>query len=197
MQVLGVNGILSRGHGSTDRVLRDLRERYGYRVRDVPLPVRTALMAYWDRVNRADARRLVQLHRPGDAVVAHSRGALVVYWAMRLGAVFSDVFLFSPAIESYWSWPCRQAKRIHVVHHRGDRAIALGMLLALRHPFGALGREGYRGPEDPRITSTPATTQDGEASWLGHGSGVYFDDEVRPGWVEWIHERLRAAKVAA
>ena len=191
-RILGVNGILSNGSGSTDLLLADLKER-GHLVHDVKLPWTTALLARFRWWQHRDAHRLVAAHAHGDNVIAHSYGGLRVLRAMQLGARFRLVFLFAPAMEVDVEFPIGAAERIFVIYDRHDRAIGLGARLR-KHDFGAMGRCGYSGAVDRRVINVPADPHPDAHGPLLHGH--YFRDENRARWVQFICERIHGTRLA-
>lgn len=184
-RVLGVNGIFTQGQGSTDLMLGQLTP-LAYESVDVAIPVRDVYACRFDDVNAADAWRVLCKHKPGDVVVAHSRGALVVHYAMQTGLTnFSHVFLFAPAMESDVVWPAG-AEHIHVIHNPDDPALKAGTLL-LNHPFGDLGLTGYDGPPDPRITNF---------EWRYPGHSCYFLPVEIIRWARYIQGAFTASAAA-
>jgi len=178
VRILGVNGILTKGEGSTDLLLGALAAR-GHECIDIDIPVRGVFAARLPWITRADAKRVLREHRPGDVVVAHSRGALLTYQALRAGARFSQVFLFAPAMEADLPWP-RNVNQVWVIHNPTDPALWVGRWLR-RHPFGDLGRTGYAGPVDPRIRSK-AVEYPGHSDYFAPGHVAY--------WARFVHERI-------
>lgn len=187
MRILGINGIRTDGATSTDLIIHDLAEA-GWDAWDVNYPRVNFFTARSRERQLRNARCLMQAHTPGDVVIAHSYGCLLTLRAMELGAMFSTVFFFSPAMNEDFSFPVLGMDRLYVIHTDIDQAIRLGELL-VAHDFGAMGRIGYQGPPDPRISniSTHPVTRDR----LSHSH--YFLDQNRPGWVQFVTERLRAA----
>lgn len=188
MRILGVNGIRSDGAASTDRLLAELR-RLGHETVDINYPRVGFLSARWRWQQKLNAGYILDMHRPGDAVVAHSYGCLLALRAMELGALFSQVFYFGAALNDDFSFPFLGMKRLWNVHQADDRAVALGSLL-LRHDFGPMGQTGYGGkPPDPRIVNVPATGHQ-VTEPLRHSD--YFLNGNLLRWAEFIDGKLRA-----
>jgi hypothetical protein len=136
-----------------------------------------------------NARHILEWHNPGDAVVAHSYGALLVLRAMELGARFSQVFYFGAAMNDDFSFPYVGMKRLWNVHQVVDRAVALGSLL-VGHDFGPMGQTGYGGlPPDPRIVNVPAT---GLKVFEPLRHSDYFLNGNLIRWAEFVDHKLRA-----
>lgn len=193
MRVLGINGIRSDGTGNTDRMLNRLRGR-GHEAVDTFYPLTNIFRARPRSLQNSDAERLIKYHyRPGDAVVAHSRGCLVNLRMMEQGAKFSTVFWFRPAMNRDYTIPKGACERLFVIHNREDRAIWLGERLWW-HDFGAAGRLGLDAGDsrhelyDPRVTNIERVRYK-EREFMRHS------DDFLPGnissWVEFIDRELR------
>lgn len=151
-KIHGVNGIWTENepyNNTTDVLLQELSSK-GYKTRDYNYPKMTALQAYSTRLEKKHARQLLAEVTPGDVAIGHSRGGLVIWRACKLGAQFSTIVLFAPAMDSDMVWPRDCAKKIVVIHDPRDKALALGKILPF-HRFGTLGKYGYTGEPDPRI----------------------------------------------
>lgn len=129
MRVLGINGIRTNGEESTDRALSILRQRDIEAV-DADYPMTRWILQARSRARQfRDARWVMDQQCDGDAVVAHSRGCLVNLRMMELGAQFSTVFWFRPAMNCDMHIPTHGCKRLIIIHHPGDRAIWMGARL--------------------------------------------------------------------
>lgn len=181
MRILIVNGIFTHGAGSVDRMVAPL-EALGHQCVDVHIPIRDIFACRLEDKNAADAWRVLCAHKPGDAVVAHSRGALVTHYALRAGARFSRVFLFAPAMESDVPWPAG-AGHIHVIHNPDDPALHAGTCL-INHPFGDLGLTGYDGPFNECISNF-------QQHYPGHSD--YFKPAEIDRWVRYVTSAFRVA----
>lgn len=148
IRVVTVHGIHSDGAGSTDLMGRALAAR-GWRWREYDYGEITALGARFGRKKRA--RDLMAMAN-GCHVIGHSNGGRVILDAMELGAHFRTVILFAPAASHDDPIPVDGCERLIVVHNPHDEALAMGDLL-VAHPFGVLGKVGYQGPPDPRVTN--------------------------------------------
>lgn len=188
VRVLGWNGIQTNGSGSTDLFVNDLKQ-LGYDAKDVNYPRVNIFTARSKRRLKANASKVLADHKPDDCVVAHSYGCAVALEAMRQGAKFKHVFLFSPAIDSDIVFPEGAAESITVFYNRRDRAIFAGMLL-WRHVFGAMGRRGYRGKPDGRVVNVDYKTVSGGSSLLNHS--LYFKNEHRHKFVKLVDEHIAA-----
>jgi hypothetical protein len=144
--VITVHGIRSDGSHSVDLLGEELANR-GHRVVDCNLghinlfEVVTKLRSrkYQYKLAQRLANVATMHHRP--AVVAHSFGCLATLRAMELGATFSSVFFFAPAMDKDFLFPAWGCESWDVVYHPGDRAIKLGGILRM-HDFGRMGTHG-------------------------------------------------------
>lgn len=141
-----------RGERTTDRMLAALRG-LGHRTVDFNYdPVFFFQTRSWRR-QIGLARQLREIVETGDVVVAHSMGCLIAFRAMEIGAEFSDLFFFRPAMNRNFTFPRYGMQRTLVVHCPEDEALRAGALLQC-HPFGRMGILGYNGPRDERIENT-------------------------------------------
>jgi hypothetical protein len=93
-------------------------------------------------------------HR-GDIGIGHSNGACILAQAALMGAPLTGLVLINPALdEDFIVAP--QVKWIHVYHSHNDYAVWFAKLLRFRHPWGAMGRVGFKGT-DPRYTNVDYT----------------------------------------
>jgi hypothetical protein len=179
MRILGVNGIHNWSWSDdsfTDRFLEALK--YRHEVVDVRYPRMWALFAYSDRAIRRRAELILQCHKPGDVLIAHSFGCLASVYAMQLGARFSKVFFFAAAAEQDVEIP-EAFEVLYNVHSASDRALFFGAALPF-HRFGNLGRFGYIG-NNPKVLNEDA---------LGMDHGSYSEPRHVCQWVRYIEERL-------
>ena len=188
MRVIGVNGLHSTGGRNTDRVLADLRTR-GFATLDFNYPRANVVTAGIRSIQYRNARSLVDVYEPEDAVVAHSYGCLIVLRAMEMGARFSTVFFFAAAMNADFTFPYLGMRKLLNICNPFDHALLFGSLL-LRHDFGDMGRTGYAGAPDPRISQTQDTVLRG--GLLNHSQN-YFADEHRAQWVNLIEQHLKEA----
>jgi len=193
-RILGINGIMSHGKRSTDELLADLA-RHGAQTIDANYPLREI----WEVRRRShqhnDARRLMQrYYTEDDVVVAHSYGCLVSLRMMEMGARFSRMFWFRPAMNRDYHIPAKACERLYVIHDPGDRAILFGSVIPF-HDFGNAGRFGLmagasgcgRIHGDSRIINTRTPDYSEHEFW--HHSDDFLDAN-RPRWVKFITNRL-------
>lgn len=186
MKVIGVNGIRSKGTNNTDKMLADLDAR-GWETYDFNYPKVWAFQARSRRRQRRIALDLVEQHNHGDAVIAHSYGALITLRAMEMGAQFSQVFFFGAAMNDDFTFPFIGMLSLDNIHNLEDKALMLGSLLRW-HDFGPMGQTGYSGPPDPRITNTIDFSAHQRSLRHSH----YFLSSNRERWVAFINARLRS-----
>lgn len=189
MKVLGINGIRNNGAKNTDRMLARLRV-HGCKVCDTSYRMTRFVLQARSRMRQLeDAAHLMRVYyEEGDAVVAHSRGCLVNMRMMELGARFSTVYWFRPAMNRDFYIPANGCKRLIVIHSPDDRAIRLGEWLWY-HDFGAAGRLGlYAGVTghkmaDPRVTNMQAPEYQHHEFW--HHSDDFLPENINR-WVRLI-----------
>lgn len=141
-------------------------------------PVTTVDYGWWHapfaaRRARQVAERLAQNVPPGSVGIGYSNGAACLALAADLGAPFDRLILLHPALRRAWRF-APQLRRVDVVATPDDLALLAGRcwrfvtLGGLRdHPWGTLGRDGYRG-DDARV----------HTHWLeggGHGRALDWD----------------------
>lgn len=170
MRVILVHGISTDGSTNTD-LLGARLSALGHQV----VPVKYHPIRWWEaRWRRKDvARAVLNQYRQWDAAVGHSNGALALYSAMEQGAEFSRVVLLSAAMDADTRFPCHGATRILNVFNPYDKALSWGAKIPFRHPFGTLGRDGYRGVRDDRIRDHQHAVRAGR---YNH-TAPYFDVE--------------------
>jgi pimeloyl-ACP methyl ester carboxylesterase len=88
--------------------------------------------------------------RRGDIGIGHSNGCAILMEAAQRGAQFTGLVLINPALDEDCKAPA-QVRWIHVYHNREDSPVKWSRILLL-HPWGAMGRHGYRG-KDERYTN--------------------------------------------
>lgn len=185
MRILGINGIRTNGEESTDRALFCLRER-GFDAVDADYPVTRWLLQARSRARQyRDAKLIMDQQCDGDAVVAHSRGCLVNLRMMELGARFSTVFWFRPAMNCDMHIPAHGCKRLIVIHHPGDRAIWLGARLPW-HDFGDAGRLGVHAGDPDHPDFDPRCTNIQAPDYLRHEFWRHSDDFLPTNIGRWI-----------
>lgn len=186
MRILGVHGIYNFSWSKdsfTDRMLDGL-SNHGYETVDVAGRWMLAFLAYSDWAIEKRAQAILDVHRAGDALIAHSFGCLASLHAMRKGARFSKVIYFGAAVESNVRFPKRAFEALYNVHSNTDRALELGKRLPFGHEFGGLGYDGYTG-RDKRIINVPAHGSD-------HNDYTKHREFCR--WVAWAHSVLQPKK---
>lgn len=96
------------------------------------------------------ARLLAAAVRPGDIGVGHSNGCAVLARAAALGAPFREFVFLNPALDRGASI-APSVERIHVFHAPHELPTLLARFIPF-HPWGDMGRVGYRG-KDPRFVN--------------------------------------------
>jgi len=188
-RVVIVHGIWGHGDTTIDR-LGNMLEEAGYEVVYFEYPVRFIISLYWPSVAKGDGERLANFQRPGDDVIAHSYGCLIVQNSIKAGAKWGKCFLFAGAATSdKMYYPDDSLERAYVIYNPEDKALFIGSLLPF-HPFGKLGYHGYSG--QPGRTELDRRFQNirGFKKSAGLNHSHYFDEERRK-WFEFINQKLR------
>ena len=184
--ILTINGIHESAEHTTDRIGDRLQREYGLAWRKLWYPTRSALQTRNRRHQYMDARNmLAQMPSKRCDLVAHSWGCLLACRMMELGGtdVFGRVWFFAPAIDSDWVFPLEAFQRLHVVYHAKDRAVwAAKALFWSWHPWGDMGRVGYRGIEDARIANMEDRTPRPNLFHRMHGH--YFEHRHVDRWAQ-------------
>jgi len=191
-RILGINGIRSNGSDNTDQLLAKLQAR-GHKTVDTSYPLTSLFRARARDYQYSDANLILNRHhQAGDAVIAHSRGCLVNLRMMELGARFSTVFWFRPAMNRDYLIPRHSCQRLVIIHHPSDRAIRLGECLWW-HDFGAAGRLGLHAGNrrcylhDHRVTNVLAPNYDTHEPF--RHSDDFLPENINT-WVQFIDEIL-------
>jgi pimeloyl-ACP methyl ester carboxylesterase len=136
------------GAGSIDR-LKPYLEAGGYRVRDHDYGHFLFRQVRFE--NGAVAEKVAAAVKKGDVGVGHSNGCAILMRAAALGAPFRGLVFINPALDE----DCVAADHVRFVHvyfNDGDYAVWFSRLLRFNHPWGAMGRVGFKGT-DPRYVN--------------------------------------------
>lgn len=194
--IVTVNGINRSADHTTNRLAIALQAR-GLEVHRLTYPTRR----WWETRNRRkqylDARQMLSEMRQGLIsdhpvdLVAHSWGCLLAARMMELGGtlVFRNIFLFAPALDRDWIFPCKAFNRMWVIFNRQDRAVWAARAFFLGwHPWGDMGRVGYQDVDD-RITNVEDMTLRRHPGDLMHSH--YFNSQGCEHWSGFIADRVR------
>jgi len=184
--VVGVHGILSLGHSSTDLLLMELTD-LGIRSLEIDHGFKPAIFA--GITARHYARKLIkQLSGETNVhAVAHSFGARIILEAMRQGQRFEHVFLFNAAIPSDSWFPPHKYDSITVVSNPNDKLLKWGRRLLSLFGYGDLGRTGYKG-ESPRVVNCRNSIPSPNG-FAAHGHA--FTPESLKYWAQVIHDEIQ------
>lgn len=195
--VLTVRGIGGHPAGDLSSLRTSLVEDQGFR-RVVPLeyePIGISGSASRSRQYETADRLLDGAIRQAEInwgpchLVCHSFGALLAARMMELAGdyPFDHVFMFAPALDAEWSFPRRGARKIYVIHNPKDMAIfAAGF--SFRHPWGKMGRVGWRAPEFHRSPPVTNVLDETDIDFLHHLH--YFTPRESIKWGEFIAREL-------
>jgi len=154
MKVICINGIRTDGASSTKLFATGLCD-LGIEAIEIDYP-KVNLFGSRDRDRqRKNAQYILDVYDEGDIIVAHSYGCLVTLRAMELGARFSIVFFYAPAMNRDFVFPHHGMEKLYVIHNKSDQAIRWGDKLWFGHDFGKMGSHGYGvppvSPDDERV----------------------------------------------
>ena len=184
-RILGINGIRTDGSTSTDILLRNLRRR-GHVCHDINYPKVNAFQARSRSRQRYNAGFLLDEHNHKDILIAHSYGCLLGLRAMEMGALFSHVFFFAPAMNRDFTFPHHGMDNLTVICNFTDQAIKWGARLWFGHDFGKMGSHGYDGPPDNRIENTMDNS--GDEGERNHSH--YFFEHNIDRWANYIEQKI-------
>lgn len=97
--------------------------------------------------NGGIAETIKAASKRGDIGIGHSNGCAILMEACQRGAPLAGLVLINPALDEDCV-PPPQVRWIHVYFNCDDSPVKWSRLLLL-HPWGAMGRYGYKG-DDPR-----------------------------------------------
>ncbi len=118
-------------------------------------------------LNNTFGRLVADLSEPGDIVVGHSNGCAIAVKALEHGAIFDQLVLINPALDSDYEFPAN-VRRVHVWHSPSDAPVRFAKWLPW-HSWGDMGAVGYTG-DDPRVVS-----YDKERGFIGMSSSAHSD----------------------
>ena len=181
-RVLLLNGIESAGVRSVDRV-GALLEPLGYDVIDVPLKRVPWHKGRDEALRTENLRRISEYARFGDHVVAHSNGCRLCWDMLDGGFHFGHLFWFAPALDADLTLRDCCFRHLDVFANPHDKALLVAGMLP-GHPWGAMGRVGYKG----RNVWKARTLVYPERRGLGHNH--YFEGDLLQQVVRVIDQEL-------
>lgn len=125
-------------------------------------------------LNNTFGRLVADLSEPGDIVVGHSNGCAIAANALGHGAIFDQLVLINPALDSDYEFP-ETVRKIHVWHSPSDAPVRFAKFLPW-HAWGDMGAVGHKG-DDPRVANYNKETGFIGASSSGH-SDVFEDGKI-------------------
>jgi len=139
-KICTVNGIRSKGEGSTDLLGQELRN-LSYEVLDINQEIRHTWNVRDKGTVKRDVEKILDLSSDGDIMAGHSYGGYKIAEAMKKRN-YKAVFLFRPAMDRDYGFIHRETK-IYCIYSKKDVTIWFGSTL-LFHKFGAAGAKGFR-----------------------------------------------------
>ena len=100
--------------------------------------------------NKGLAHAISHLIQPDSTVIAHSNGAAIAYLAAKNGAPIKNLTLVNPALDKDVVFP-GQLENIQVWFAPHDKWTGLAKYIP-KSLWGNMGRIGYKGPLDARVT---------------------------------------------
>lgn len=97
------------------------------------------------------ARMLGSMAEEGSIVIGHSNGCALIHEACEMGAKFSQVILFNPALDSNIEF-AKHIPKISVFYSKNDTATQLASWIPFSK-WGSMGTDGYNGEPDERVTN--------------------------------------------
>ena len=151
MAIVIVHGINTHGGGIDQFGLK--LQTLGYDVRFYEYQKRH-FWSYWNRRTMAqDVGSLINQCDEGDDIICHSNGAVIWQESIKAGFKWRRCMVFGGAGTSdQMIYPPDAFESARVYYNPEDTAIKWGARIPW-HPFGKLGRIGYAGPKDKRITN--------------------------------------------
>jgi len=135
--------------------------------------------SYWNKANmRRDGASLLHddIYVEGDDVIAHSNGQLVIESAVKQGAKFGKIIIFSGAGTSdKFVWPNDSMTECHWFVNTKDKAVWIGSKIPW-HVFGKAARVGYAGVEDDRHSNYKYRY----AKWFSMDHSFWFKACIEP-----------------
>lgn len=183
-----VHGIHVEERGGSPRLLAPYLKEAGFSVK-----VRSYGKLKWWQARFANenlAACFADSMKKGDIVIGHSNGVALACLAADYGVQLGGVVAIQGALDADRQW-APQIPWIDVIANRGDGVLTASTLL-FGHMWGALGRDGYNGPADSRITNifTDERRPDGLPEALGHSQ--FFTHDVLAAWGPWYAARIRS-----
>lgn len=143
-----------------------------------------ALTTRWK--NKGRAEKIAEHIKPGDFIIAHSNGCDITRLMLEMGVAPNGVVLLQPALDVDTVFP-EGNYFINVFHNEQDKAVFLAKwFLWFHHPYGAMGRYGYKG-NDTRVINIDTLKDFGVG---GHSSPYADSASLRHKVVQSIDERL-------
>ena len=172
--------VKDEGADSVDTI-RSFLEDYGYIVVDLDY-------GYFQHLrvrlcNKAIAHIICHLIKPDSTCIAHSNGGTIAYLVCEFGALFKNVVLVNPALDSNKAL-AKQVEKVQVWYSPHDRWVNLAKFI----PFsiwGSQGRTGYTGPADDRYTNINEERVIGRMQ--DEHSGIWHSEIAKKYFAEKVH----------
>lgn len=131
------------GAGSIDRLCPHLGDA-GWKTCEHDYGYFHLIKVRWCNGSVADAVKACV--RRGDIGVGHSNGCAILAEAADRGAPFAGLVFINPALDED-RVISKHVPWVHVYYNEGDRAVWAAQVLQFSHPWGAMGRVGFKGDD--------------------------------------------------
>jgi hypothetical protein len=188
-----IHGIHVEERGGSPRLLAPYLEAAGFNVRVRSYGTLKWWQARW--TNEKLAACFADSVAPGDILMGHSNGVAVAALICDFGVPAGGVVAIQGALDADRPW-APQVPWVDVIANRDDGVLTVSTLL-FGHMWGALGRDGYNGPDDPRITNIFTDERHPEGLPEARGHLEILTPEKLEAYGPWIADRIRGHVDAA
>ena len=166
---------------ATTGQIREMLEGQGYDVIEIKYGWWHRLRVRW--CNKGLAKAIASMTEPGSYCIAHSNGGALAYLAAEEGAQWKKVVLVNPALDEKKAL-ADHIQGVQVWYAPHDKWTGIAKWIP-NSVWGAQGRKGYTGPEDPRYQ------QINEEAVLGRfqdeHSGLFHSQLAKRYFTEAVH----------
>lgn len=190
MKIHLIHGIhTSEGNHTIERLIPYVQEHSGVEV--VYHRYGFALALTTGLLNPGRIRKIAESVDDGDVCIGHSNGCAIIYGIMKLRNLSGAVFI-NAALDVDVALPNSLLKWVHVYYNSKDEAVPLTEMPVLDwvfdHSWGEMGKYGYKGKPDPRVTNIDCESYTGAFPVRGHSD--IFSEKNLPYWGTFIGRRI-------
>lgn len=143
-------------------------------------------------LNPSRIKKIAKSVDDGDVCIGHSNGCAIIYGLMKKKNLSGAVFI-NAALEKDIALPNSLLKWVHVYYNSKDEAVpwteAPVLDLLFDHSWGEMGKYGYVGKPDPRVTNTDCETYSYHFPVRGHSD--LFSETNLPFWGKLVGQRIK------